>query len=297
MEKNSKKIKSKTGLQGIFSQFRWQILLTWTLVLLEGSIWVVMPAVLGKAIDSVLIGEWDGVILLTAVLVVGVIIGTARRLYDTRVYAHIYTRVATNTVKRQQQSNSSLSVTVTRSQLVKELIDFFEFELTEGFIAVVLLLGALIMLPFYEMRVFISCLIGTLLIILIYKFSEGRIFKYNHELNNELKNQVNVIENFPLTGIFRFYRRMASWRIRLSDLESFNYFLVDIIIIVLLLLSVFFAAQAQDATAGSIFAVVTYVTNYAEGVFMLPLIFQQYVRLKEISQRLDNEQTINEVNK
>ena len=281
--------KESTGLASVYQQFRWRIILTWFLVFLEGVIWVLLPAVLGKAIDSVLIQQWEGVVWLAVLLVVGVLIGTGRRLYDTRVYTHIYTRVATNTVKQQKQQDASLSVTVTRAQLVQELIDFFEYDLPEGFIALVAILGALVMLPFFEMRVFFACLLGTVLIVLIYRLSEGRIFDYNRKLNDELENQVNVIEKMPLLNIFRFYRRIAGWRVRLSDLESLNYFFVDVIIIILILASVFLAAQAQGATAGSIFAVVTYVTNYAEGVFMLPLIFQQYVRLKEISLRLQQD--------
>ena len=211
--------KESVGLASIYQQFRWRILLTWFLVFLEGVVWVLLPAILGRAIDSVLIGQWAGVIGLLVLLLVGVFIGTGRRLYDTRVYANIYTRVATSTVKQQKLNDTSLSVTVTRAQLVQELIDFFEYDLPEGFIALVAIIGALIMLPLFELRVFFACLLGTALIILI-------------------------------------------------------------------LASVFLAAQSQNATTGSIFAVVTYVTNYAEGVFMLPLIFQQYVRLKEISQRL-----------
>ena len=274
------------GLKSVLSQFRWQISLTWSLVQLEGVVWVLLPAVLGYAIDGVLLGEMQGVLWLTSLLIVGVAIGTGRRLYDTRVYTHIYARVATNTIKLQKSQKASLSVTVTRSQLVKELIDFFEYDLTDGFMSLVTIIGALFMLPFFEIRVFFACLFGAILIVIIYLISEKKIFGYNRELNNELENQVNVIDRMPLPGVFRFYRRIAGWRVRLSDLESFNFFLVDFIIVVLIIASVFLSAQATGASAGSIFTVVTYVTNFAEGVFMLPLLFQQYVRLKEISERL-----------
>ena len=98
--------KESTGLASVYQQFRWRILLTWFLVFLEGVIWVLLPAVLGKAIDSVLIQQWEGVVWLAVLLVVGVLIGTGRRLYDTRVYTHIYTRVATNIVKQQEQQGA-----------------------------------------------------------------------------------------------------------------------------------------------------------------------------------------------
>ena len=45
-------IESRAGgisLKGIFRKFRLQILTTWLLVLLEGTIWVLLPAVLGIA--------------------------------------------------------------------------------------------------------------------------------------------------------------------------------------------------------------------------------------------------------
>ena len=73
-------------------------------------------------------GSFRGVIMLAGLELAVLGIGTARRRYDTRVYARIYTDVAET-----QATKTHLPVTkrAARLQLGRELVDFFEWHLPQ----------------------------------------------------------------------------------------------------------------------------------------------------------------------
>ncbi|MEM8807061.1 MAG: hypothetical protein AAGF01_13635 [Cyanobacteria bacterium P01_G01_bin.38] len=72
----------------------------------------------------------------------------------------------------------------------------------------------------------------------------------------------------------------------MSNLEAINFGLSELLLFVLVIFSLFVAASGENATPGGIFAVLSYIFEFAEGIYALPLIFQQTVRINEISQRL-----------
>jgi hypothetical protein len=74
--------------------------------------------------------------------------------------------------------------------------------------------------------------------------------------------------------------------VKLSDLETLNFGIIEVILFVLAIFTLYLSASAIDATAGSIFSIVTYILEFSNGIFMLPIVFQQVIRLQEISTRL-----------
>ena len=61
---------------------------------------VAVPFVMGLAINDLIEGHMRGVWLFVALEVSALLVGTLRRLYDTRVYAGIYTDIADRTAQR-----------------------------------------------------------------------------------------------------------------------------------------------------------------------------------------------------
>lgn len=74
--------------------------------------------------------------------------------------------------------------------------------------------------------------------------------------------------------------------IRLSDIESYNYILIQILIAFVIIGALFIGVKAKLST-GEIFAMLTYVLNFSFEVLTLPIIFGQTIRLKEIIYRIN----------
>lgn len=275
------------SLRHIFQQFKGKISITFGLLVLENIVAVLQPLVIGIAINDLLADSLRGLGYVVVLYGIGLLVGVGRRMYDTRAYTSIYAIVASDTIAHQKTQGVASSAIVTRSNLVKELVDFFENDLPQGFTSAIGVIGAIIMLGLFDGYLVVGCLVAMALIYLIYLLSEKRIFDLNQELNDELEKQVDVITHSPRPTIFSHFRNLAVWRVKLSDTESYVFGLIDLILFGLVVFALFVAVQGGSPTPGGIFSVLVYVLEFAEGVYILPIIFQQMIRLREISQRLE----------
>ncbi len=275
------------SLKSIYSRFRRKILGTLGLLLIENVFMVAQPFVFGTAINDLLAGSTRGVIYAVLLYTAGLLLGTGRRMYDTRAYGLIYATLGPEAIQQQRENGVSDSAIVTRSGLVKELVDFFENDLTQGFTSAVGALGAVVMLFILDYRLFIGCVVAMGLVYVIYALSEKGIFRGNRMYNDELETQVNVIAAGEPVAIVKHFKALARYMVQLSDREAINFGLVEAIIVALAIFSLFIAVQGDGPTPGGIFSTLSYVLEFGDGVYILPWVFQQFIRLKEITLRLE----------
>ncbi len=271
-------------LDGIWTTYRLKITAALSLLTVERLLGVAAPFVLGLAINDLIDGSFRGVVLLIALEVVALLIGTGRRLFDTRVYAGIYTDIADSTAQR---TDITVSRRAARLGLARELVDFFEWELPELVAAAIGIIGALVMLVYLLPTVGGMALIVGLLVGTIFAISSRRMFSLNKLLNNELERQVTMLESERAFSRTRHLSRLARWRIHLSDLEAGNFAVAELFLSMLIVGAVVITVQA-GLNIGEIFAVLTYLLGVAENMLVLPWTYQQSIRAREIGGRIAN---------
>ena len=272
----------KPTLTGIWLTYRRKILATMSMLTIERLCSVAVPFVLGVAINDVIAGSYRGIWMLVALEVTVLTVGTLRRLYDTRVYAGIYTEIADKTAK-----NPSLPVSkrAARLQLGRELVDFFEWELPQLGAALIGIAGA------FAMLLYLLPLIGAIsvavagLIGLVFAASKRRMFGLNKLLNNELERQVTMLERDSDLSRRLHLGRLARWRIHLSDLEAANFAVAELLLAALIIGAVVITIQT-GISVGEVFAILTYLIDLAEGLVVLPWTYMQSIRAQEIGGRM-----------
>jgi ABC-type multidrug transport system fused ATPase/permease subunit len=272
-------------LNNLFSKYKFEISLTFTLLTIESILLVLIPYSIGLSIDSLNNDSFRGIYILALVLFLILIMSTGRRLYDTRVYSRIYALLCTNMIKNYKKNAVDTSTIVTRSSLIKELVDFFEHDLTEAYTSLIGIIGAIVMIFYLNHIVFLICLVSLILIFFVYKVSEKKIFNENSNLNTELENRLNIIKSKNLF-LMNHFRKITRSMIKLSDIESYNYVVFQVVI-ALVILGALFIGVKSDLTIGSIFSMLAYVLDFSLEVLILPIIFQQFIRLKEITARIN----------
>lgn len=269
-------------LAGIWKTYRLKITGTLSLLTAERMLGVAVPFVLGVAINDLIAGSFRGVWWLAGLEVVVLIIGTLRRLYDTRVYAGIYTDIADSAAQR---TDIGVSRRAARLGLARELVDFFEWELPELFAALVGITGAFAMLIYLLPTVGGLSIVVGLLVGVVFAISRGRIFSLNKLLNNELERQVTMLESEREFSRRRHLSRLARWRIHLSDLEATNFAIAESFLSALIIGAVVITVRA-GLSVGEVFAVLTYLIGVAENLIVLPWTYQQSIRAREIGGRI-----------
>ena len=75
-----------------------------------------------------------------------ILVGAARRVYDTWVFARIHAQIATGTIARQRTAGVGTTEIASRSVMSRELVDFFEREVPTIVTAGLGLVGGMAML-------------------------------------------------------------------------------------------------------------------------------------------------------
>jgi len=273
-------------LSAIYQRFKGKVIATISLLVFENLLLISLPFLLGLAIDGLLNGQQQYLIVLACMLGLVTLLGTFRRFYDTRAYSKITATLAKETAENQLAQGQSLSKTNTRVEMVSELVEFFEYELVESINALIKLAGTLIMLAYFHVHLLYVALASTLAIVSIYLISSKHYMHFNKAYNDQHEKQVDVLTAQKNRAFKQHFMTLAKFKIKLSDLEALNFAWVFIFISILIVINLMIAAQVTDMTTGGLFSVLSYTWEFAEVSIVLPLAYQQWIRSKEISTRI-----------
>lgn len=274
------------SINSLLLRFRWKILFTFALVTLEALTGILFPLLIGIAIDGLLEDSIDGVLYLSIAGVAALIVGSARRFYDTRIYSGIYCRITPEMIQNETNKDASVSRISARTGLLTEFVEFLENSMPEMITALISVVGILAIIATLNIDVFFACLSILGLIVFIYTITGKFNYKLNTKYNNQLEKQVDVLTARDSIAIKSFYQELMRWNVKLSDLETINYFVIWVGVIAVFIYTPITVIGAGILSYGLVFSIIMYVFNYAGSIVSFPLFIQQVIRLKEISARL-----------
>ncbi|MBT3313058.1 MAG: hypothetical protein HN390_00455 [Anaerolineae bacterium] len=280
--------KTTISIGGLLSRFKGKVSFTFFLVLFEAILDLLYPLFIGFAINDLLEKSYSGIYALAGLGILGLLIGSGRRFYDTRAYTSIYITLSEEMVLRERENKSSISKISARSSLLTEFVEFLENSVPTIVSSVIGVVGILIVVATLSIPVFWACTLLFLLMVLIYVFSGNKNFIYNKGYNNEIENMVNALSAEGTEAMRAHYKSLIGWNIKLSDLETWNYAALWTGIIGLLVYAPIAVINSGTTNYGAIFSILMYVFQFVEGLVSLPLFIQQIIRLQEISNCFKN---------
>ncbi len=263
--------------------FRRPLAFTVSLVVLESVGWLLFPLVIGRAIDSAIVGSWRGLVELAVLSIATVGVDVFRRVYDSRAYAKVYVQMSEELAAR--QSGIGTSAKTARLGMLGEVVEFFENSLPTLVSSVLGLVGTVAILAALSLPIFAGCMIVVVATVAVYGWTGKFTVRFNEAYNNEYERRVEVVASGNPARVARHIRRMMRWNIKLSDLEAANFGVLWVLMAGLMAYSVH-ATATDTVEYGGVVAVVMYVFTFMESVAMLPLFYQQWLRLQEILGRL-----------
>jgi ABC-type multidrug transport system fused ATPase/permease subunit len=279
--------KSTSPLPAIFWNYRGRIFATYIVTFLENLFELLYPSVTGLAVNGLLKHNYDGLWLLLGVWLIHAATGVSRQCYDTRVFTTIYTDLATRTVLEQGRLGMSTSQIVARSSLSREFVTFFERDIPSTVNSVFGLLGALMLLLFYDGWSAALCLMLLVPLALLNRSYARRTLVLNKRLNDQLEREVSILSRRPAGRVLGHYRLLARWRIRLSDAEAANWGTMELFSIALAAAVIVRVASLPSIEPGTIYAMLAYLWNFISSLNHVPVLVQQLSRLKDIAQRMN----------
>ncbi len=275
-----------TPLRSIFAANRMKLLLTYLLLNVENLLRLSQPLVIGLAINDLLHESSFGLLLFVGQHLSHLLISSLRQMYDTRVYTSIYTDLATNLVVDQRERDIGLSRVAAQSSLSRQFVEFFENQVPLIIRSSYSIIGALIMLAFYD-RVLVPVCLGLLLpAVVLNRIYSRRTLELNQQLHDELENEVDVIDGGNSVSVRRHFDAVASCRIKLSDCEALNFGTLELFVLGVMVVALLRSCSTIAATPGDIFSVFRYVLMLLMGFDAIPKLVEHLSRLKDLTRRL-----------
>lgn len=277
------------SLWSIFSAYRWRLLATYALFNLENLLRLAQPLVLGWAIHDLLQSSWLGLAIFFGQHVLYLVLSAGRRVYDTRCFTRIYADLATGLVLDQRGRQVKVSRVAARSGLSREIVDFFERDVAVVLYILYSVIGALVMLCWADWVLVWWCLALLLPACVLSRWTGRQSLLLNGRLNDQLEREVEIIERAQPAEVRSHFDLVRRWRIALSDRDAWSFGMLELLIFAVMAAALVRTCAKPDVDAGTIVAVFGYVLMYVTGVVNMPLLVQQFNRLRDISGRMQSE--------
>ena len=272
-------------ITSILKQYRLKFGLTLFLILAEAGLMILFPLFIGNAIESAIDESSAGAIYLGLLGLATLIVGVGRRAFDSRFYALVYESIGTGAISKMK--NNVPSKKSARLGMVRELVEFLENSLPELISNVIGLVGVVFIIATLSLNVFYASLMVTIIVFVVYRITSKRTLHLNKSSNDEFEKQVDVISKNDPQELRSHLKKMMKWNIKLSDLEAINFSVSWIVLIVFLVASIVISVGDGITQYGALFALIMYVFQYIENVINLPFFYQNWLRLREITERLE----------
>jgi ABC transporter transmembrane region len=276
---------SSNLLSTLFHQNRSRVLLTYALLVIEEILELLYPFVIGVAINELMGASHRGLIFFACQVVLHLLVGVSRRMIDTRTYTRMYAQLASDTALKQHRDGVDLSQIAARSGMLQGFVDFFERDVSAMIRSVFAVLGAAIMLCFYDVWLVTFCVLLVVPIIILNSFYAVKSERLSKGFNDELEQQLTALSSRDGKHIASHYSLLTTWRIKLSDAEAQNFGVTQLFVLALFVLALL-RLGVLNLEPGSIFSVFSYVLGFTAGLDNIPVLVQQLSRLRDTGKRL-----------
>jgi ABC-type multidrug transport system fused ATPase/permease subunit len=275
-------------LKALMVQYRYRLVFTYFLFTLEMIGLLLRPFFLGLAVNDLIKGSYNGLILLSIVHFAYVITGTIRHMYDTRTYSAIYTSLVTRFLSRRYRQ-TEVSRLSAHSTLAREFVNFLEQDLVYIVEAIFHLLGSLVLLFFYDAHVVWICLAVLIPVSAVSYFYGRKMQGLYQKKNDELEKQVDIISEGNNKQIQRHYSNLRKWQVKISDQEAWNFGIMEALVLVVIAVSLVVTANKGNTTvlAGDLIGIYTYILKFVSGLDTIPYAVERFSTLKDITGRIE----------
>lgn len=243
-------------IKEILKENKLQILLIYSLLIIQYVLFSVMPYMLGKAIDGLLIKDNFNLFTLLAAEISALVLGFFLKRYDTKVFMKIFCDKAIKAVQMLRDKNIIPAKIAARYQLVGYYSDFFEYSLPQIINSFISAGTALTMLYITDHKIGIIASILFLFMILVNKIYSFKTQKVDLNIQNNKENiNHSLMENLEyrphLVDLGKNY-------IKKSNLDAANFFFNDSLSIIMHL-SIMLLLVYTNPTVGAITSTLLYV--------------------------------------
>ncbi len=255
------------------------------MLVIQYGLFSLIPYLLGKAIDGLLIKDNYYLFILLGAEIIALLIGFFLKRYDTKVFMQIFCNKAIKAIQILRTKNIMPAKIAARYQLVGYYSDFFEFSLPQIIQAIIGATTALAMLYLTDHKIGILATIlfvGMITVNKVYSFKTQKI-DLNIQAEKENINH-SLMENLEYQN---HLQSLSKNYVTKSNLDAANFFFNDSLSIIMHLATMLILVYTQPSI-GAITSTLLYVDKLYSVTFNV-FYFFMFIRGIENTNKLIHE--------
>jgi len=244
---------------------------------------VTQPFLLGKGVDGLLVGSYFWVILLGITFFMSNLFNYKRMGYDTKVYTQIYNDTIFKFIRK---TNVDDSTKIARTDMVWEVVNVLEGYVHYYIATIVTIIGSIGFIYLSNYRVGIAVTLGFIFILASVMVYYKKIKQSILVRNNHYEDKVKALQlgDHQTVSFFNRHRKLIIYG---STLQGKNWFLVNLIKHVFLLMSIILlVTTTTNISVGTVIMTYAYIDNFLMSLMSIPVAIEMWTRITDILKRI-----------
>ncbi|MBN8569515.1 MAG: hypothetical protein J0M18_07780 [Ignavibacteria bacterium] len=284
-------------LRELFRKYKFKISFVIFLVTVENLAWILEPYLIGLVIDILIDKEYVDPAVNTfwpifawiGLYVVNSGVGTYRRVFDTKLFTSVFTKIATYVSQDSLEKNLSVSQTAARAELSYQYVAFLQYRMPEIIDQLVAIFGAVIAMYLFDWRISLTCAVIIIPLYFINHFYVKKVSVYQKEYHDMYEDVVDIISKKDPKHVEKYYSALAIPQIKISNWGALNFSLMRGVLLLIFMSVIYISIDLDEFSAGELFSIVAYLWTFVTASETLPELLESWTSLKDISRRLKKE--------
>lgn len=257
------------------------------LSILESGLFVAQFYFIGRAINDLLDKSWLGIYILAGVFTTKIIVSHIKQLRVGKAYKTIYDQLITRTIGEPLEAGENLEHLTPKSAIIYAIANFFKTDLIKGFETIIRLAFVLAILFIINKAIFAACLSLGLIVFILYRLQKSKTIYLSHQLALESKKEYAFLKRRNVKEFYDHHRKLERLDQQLLGISSINLSIIEILSFALMIFSLVVLVRAEGQNAlGTFFAMLYYVFAFSESMFLIPSVYQKYLKTNELSKMI-----------
>jgi len=275
------------SLKNLLQRHRLTIVDVVLLSVLESGLFVAQFYFIGKAINDLLNDSWSGVFILIALFVGKVLVSFIKQKRISKTYKTIYDELVVKTIGTPLSAGEDIDLVAPKNTIVYLITDFFKGDLIKGFETIIRLFLVLLVLFILNKTIFLVALGLIVIVFLLYFFRRKRTIEISRDLANEFVKDRQILKERKPEALYQHHQSLEKLDNQLLGISAINLSIIEILSFVFLITSLVVLVKTEGENAlGTFFTMLYYVMAFSETMFLLPSIYQKYLKIQEMSKKL-----------
>jgi hypothetical protein len=265
------------------------IIFSYLLFIVNATLMVIYPKVLGNSIDHLIAKDYSYIWYLVSTFIAIMFFGYISRIYDTKVFSGIYRRFASLETHKQIESGVETTKINGRLTLMNYIVHFFERDMLVVIQTIIGLVGAIYFLSMVSLTIVGFLMISAVLILGVSSYYSPKIAAVT-SLNNDLsEEQTQIIGTRKISSVNNLLKRGQKLSIKLSVVDSKFSIWIETIVYGSVTALLTYYVMYNKVSVGSVFSTYRYMFDFCNALLGLPVIITSYINIKDVIKRLETE--------